>query len=140
MDMLQLEETFLEVISESDNIFERENALRIVLSKGQSNYGDLILKLISDKDPVMRAGVISEFLDRVDPHDAYHICAETVQNDPDPNVRFQAAIRLGELGDSSAHSILQRVMLEDQLEETTQGYTVAYAAKVAIDRLDDQSS
>jgi HEAT repeat protein len=132
----ELEDELLPTVIDSkmDNYFRRISALEILLARGENKYSDLLVKLSSDPDPIVRCWVIEQALSHVDTKRSFKLFVDALQTDPEPTIRSVAAECLGKLGDLNAKPILRAVVSRDN-ELNDQGFSVSEMAEEALRKL-----
>ena len=109
----------------------RNVAMDILREIGVDNMRAL-REWLHDEDPDVRI-FVSDILGYTQDHLAVPLLGEVLLHDPEVNVRYQAAVSLGELGFPEAVDYLAKAMMED--EEWVQ-----FAVVEALSRINDEST
>jgi len=96
----------------SDNASVRNSAMDILREIGKDDM-HVLTDLIHDEDPDIRI-FASDILGSAEPHAAVTLLSEALLRDSEANVRYQAAISLGELGDLAAVPALRKAMNDEE--------------------------
>ena len=112
----------------SDNASVRNSAMDILREVGEDDM-KVLAGLLTDSDPDVRI-FAADILGTSGEHSAMTLLAEALIGDPEVNVRYQAAVSLGELGNPAAASALRKAMDD---EEWVQFAVVEALAKIRAD-------
>ena len=131
-DFLEVVRTFLE----DPDVEKRRVAVEALIETDPENHIEFALPLLNDADPGVRAEVIYRIKQArvVQSKKVIDQFVKALRKNPSPEVRTQAAEVLGICRTPEAKDALLWAA-EHDFGKDSQGYTVSYIAKMALERL-----